>query len=101
MSKPKETESSFFAWLLKLLDESKPEEVQRLLDNSTGKLFLIAWSLFESRCFQTEFNVRKIKDFSENVRADGAFQPKEIWDAAEHFHDRYQDDEKLDKLLNN
>ena len=87
----------FEEWLAKLLGHDACE-VHHLLKNETAIHFLVAWSLFESKCFKRDVNIDKIKEFSLRIVNNESFDTKEIGEAALHFHERYQDDVYYDNL---
>lgn len=87
----------FDEWLGKLLKQS-PHEVRRLLDDSAAQQFLIAWSLFEAKCFDGFVKIDRIEAFAKRVVEQGADSPS-LDHALEHFHQRYQDAERFRQLM--
>lgn len=57
---------TFANWLGNLLQQSELE-VQRLLADETALHFLLAWSLFESKCFGGDLNAKKLGGFAETL----------------------------------
>lgn len=72
-------------------------QVQLLLTDKTALHFLVAWSLFESKCFNGFVKISDLKAFSARIVGE-AFDVAAIDDAVNHFHDRYQN-QKLRKNL--
>lgn len=64
--------------------------------SETGMEFLMVWSLFESRCFGGDLNREKISTISDDY-FDNSKALNQIFT---HFHQRYQDKDKLNTLLN-
>lgn len=93
-----QTHNTFESWLGELFDQ--PEfEVRRLLEDKRALHFLIAWSLFESKCFNGFVKVDRIHQFSEEVAADEKFNKDKLVTVSIHFHNRYQDSKRLRNLL--
>jgi hypothetical protein len=61
--------------------------------------FLVAWSLFESSCFDGCFQKDQTKVFAARIVNDEGFAVAPIAATAKHFHDRYQDPARLRRLL--
>jgi hypothetical protein len=89
----------FAGWLAETLDQDK-QEAKYLLENKSTLHFLIAWSLFETRCFGTRLTSGKLKHFSELVVANDSSFHECLLDSARHFHVRYQDKKILQGLVN-
>lgn len=88
---------TFANWLGKLLGQSKVE-IQRLLANKNAWHFLLAWSLFESKCFSNDLKASKLSAFaSDYVNSNGAMLG--LIPPAQHFHARYQNKKKLANLM--
>jgi hypothetical protein len=87
----------FERWLGALLKQSE-REVQLLLSDSAALQFLIAWSLFESKCFDGFVKIDRIQKFSERVAAEGC-DPDSLDAALAHLHQRYQDKELYRQLM--
>lgn len=87
----------FAKWLRTLLQQDELE-IRRLLNDQTALHFLIAWSLFESKCFSGFIKIDRIEAFARNAVADG-FDSGSIRDAATHFHARYQDGDRYRQLM--
>lgn len=89
---------TFEAWYADLLGE-REIEVRRLMNDRGAVRFLIAWSLFESRCFKDSANEREIRDLSSRIVREG-FDDARLSEPMKHFHERYQDKSRLRHLLN-
>ena len=79
----------FERWLGSLFGEDGVK-VQELLGNQTALQFLIAWSLFESKCFDGFVKKEQLEKFSKCTAAKSDFPMKRLERAAHHFHERYQ-----------
>lgn len=90
--------TNFAFWLGKLLGQSE-HEATRLLADKSALHFLVAWTLFESRCFQGYVQEKKIQEYANHVADESELQLHELTDIAECFHDRYQDKKRLQNLL--
>jgi len=91
---------SFEAWLAALLGEDV-SEVTTLLRYKRALKFLIAWSLFESKCFKGFMRKADIESFAKRVSADKSFDQSEVAKIAKRFHERYQDKNRYRNLLHN
>jgi hypothetical protein len=80
---------SFERWLADLLGQDE-QEVRRLLQDETATHFMVAWSLFESKCFNGFCKMKGILDFSDRIVRKESFKVDLISTAAEYFHARYQ-----------
>lgn len=89
--------SAFASWLADVLQEGKGD-VTRLLKDKTALHFLIAWSLFESKCFSGFLTAKCLRSFADKAVQAG-FAPRTVVRQLNHFHDRYGDRKKLDNLL--
>lgn len=89
---------TFDAWYADLLGE-RETEVRGLMNDGGAVRFLIAWSLFESRCFKESASEREIRDLSSRIVGEG-FDGARLSAPMEHFHERYQDKSRLRHLLN-
>ena len=85
---------SFTAWLAELLEQSE-FEVQRLLSDETAMHFLLAWSLFEAKCFKGDLGAQDLKAFAGDVGGLEEASFELLASAGKHFHERYQDRTKL------
>ncbi len=81
--------SDYDQWLAELLGQSEVE-VRMLLRDETATQFLIAWALFESKCFGGFMRAEMIDDFSKRLIDKESFDGNRITHTAEHFHSRYQ-----------
>lgn len=88
---------TFSSWLAKVLHE-QTRDVNLILRDETALHFLIAWSLFESKCFEGFLKAKYLASFCDTVVAEG-FAPLKIARQLEHFHARYRDRRKLKNLL--
>jgi hypothetical protein len=89
--------TSFANWLAAMLKE--PElQVDRVLRDETALHFLIAWSLFESKCFKNELFAGRLRAFAERLPREG-FAVEYLSGPLAHFHERYQVRQRLDNLL--
>lgn len=92
--------SSFEQWLGKLLCANELE-VKRLLMDKSALHFLIAWSLFESKCFDGFLKHDQIEQFSERISKSESLGHEWLAEIAQYFHARYQDKKLLRKLMPN
>ncbi len=91
-------DTAFENWLAGLFGQSE-HEVERLLGDKNAVQFLIAWSLFESRCFSGFVRTEEIQDFSERLTDIENFDAPSISEYAHHFHARYKGDKTLYRNL--
>ena len=89
--------ASFASWLAGLL-EASPFEVTRLLRDPTAVHFLIAWSLFESKCFAGFMRWNAIEPVIQEMVNDGCATDVLI-SSVQHFHQRYQNRRLYDHLM--
>jgi hypothetical protein len=87
----------FASWLADVLQGCK-SDVDCLLDDETALHFLVAWSLFESKCFSGFLRAKCRPSFAEKAVREG-FAPLKVNGQLEHFHGRYSDKKKLAHLL--
>jgi hypothetical protein len=87
----------FEHWLGELLGESE-HEVTYLLKDETALRFLIAWSLFEAKCFDGFVKLDGLDAFACRLISE-SYDCATITDAARHFHQRYQDETKFQNLM--
>lgn len=85
-------------WLSQLFNQSE-FEVQRLLADGTAMQFLLAWSLFESKCFKSDLRSNKIADFASELASSNDMILDSLSIPAVHFHVRYQSPSKLANLM--
>jgi hypothetical protein len=81
---------NFEEWLANLLGQ-RAQDVQRLLKDETALHFLIAWSLFESKCFSGFLKLIGIETYCERLVGKERFDSETVAAQCRHFHDRYQD----------
>lgn len=93
-----QTHDTFASWLGELFGQSE-FEVRRLLEDKRALHFLVAWSLFESKCFHGFVKAEQIHQFAEEVATDAKFNKDKLVCASIHFHNRYQDNKRLQNLL--
>ncbi len=79
----------FSAWLGALFRQS-PFEAERLLHDRTATQFLVAWSIFEAKCFAGFVKVGELDAFAMRIVGTEGFDSSSVRDAAHHFHRRYQ-----------
>ena len=88
---------TFSSWLAEMLGESR-SDVERILTSETATQFLIAWSLFESKCFSGFLKASAIESFGQRV-VDESFSALEVGEQLDHFHKRYKNKKLLQNLL--
>jgi hypothetical protein len=88
---------TFENWLATLLGQRRTQ-VQLLLQDSTALQFLIAWSLFESKCFDGFVKIAGLDKFAARLASE-SFDPTLVLEAASHFHTRYQDRGRYEHLM--
>ncbi len=89
---------NFEGWLAKLLGQSV-SDVHLLLQEKAALHFLIAWSLFESKCFNGFVKEKHLEAFSRRIVAKESFNTASISAAAAHFHARYRDKGRYKNLV--
>jgi hypothetical protein len=89
--------ASFNEWFASLLGQSQ-HQVERLLHDRTATHFLIAWSLFESKCFGGYVQTSKFDSYVADTINSG-FDVSTLSTNVEHFHARYQDKERFKHLM--
>jgi len=89
--------ATFARWLANMLNEDEPD-VDCILTDETALHFLIAWTLFESKCFGGFLSAKDLPPFATRI-ANQSFDPCLLSDALSHFHQRYQDRSTLKNLL--
>lgn len=89
--------STFPRWLTTMLKENERDVVQILRDE-TALHFLIAWALFESKCFRGFLSAKDLRQFATRTSNEG-FRVEQLRDALSHFHQRYQSKSTLGRLL--
>jgi len=88
--------ATFHSWLGTLFGHSELQ-VRRLLDDEAALHFLMAWSLFESKCFGGFVRAAKIECYARLTSK--SIAAATLPDAAEHFHARYQDSKLFENLM--
>ena len=91
--------ATFTKWLGSLLNQSELE-IRRTLNDETALHFLIAWSLFEARCFDKYVKAKKLREYAENVMSQG-FAVRRLSLQFEHFYSRYHDQPRAKNQLSN
>lgn len=87
---------TFTSWLGTLFGH--PElEVRRLLQDESALQFLVAWSLFESKCFGGFVQAVEIERYAKATSP--ALDPALLHDGVEHFHARYQNEKLFENLM--
>jgi len=89
---------TFDQWFAGYLQQDQPQ-VERLLNDKTATRFLIAWSLFESRCFEGFAKVNKLSAFATDVTENYTFRNEDFLELGRHFHSRYQDKRRYKNLM--
>lgn len=85
-------------WLAALLGQ-RAQDVRLLTTDRTALQFLLAWSMFESKCFGGFATTNKIGPMSERLINNERFAINPIDDVINHFHDRYQDPDRYRHLM--
>ena len=88
---------SFTRWLGAMREQNE-KQIRRLLADETATQFLLAWALFESKCFDGYLKARNLKPFVEKLYKQSGHFDRAILDASRHFHERYQDRRRLRNL---
>ena len=88
----------FDRWFANYLGQAALQ-VELLHRDKTAIHFLIAWSLFETSCFDKEAKVGNFEAFARDLVSTKGFQSGELRDAANHFHERYQDKKLYRNLM--
>lgn len=88
--------ASFEHWLGKILGQDE-RSVRRLMKDPTGLHFLMAWSLFESKCCGGEFDANK-HCAGDAMPVTDLDESKVIAAQAIYFHQRYQSQHLLESL---
>ena len=78
----------FTKWLSVLLHE-RELDVQRLMSEPTALQFLIAWSLYESKCFKGFLQAKNLRTEVDAFTETG-FPSDRIAAQLSHFHERYR-----------
>lgn len=91
-------DTKFELWFADLFGESESEG-ERLLRDKTAIQFLIAWSLFESRCFSGFLKAETIQSYAERLTKVENFDVSSISDHAHYFHARYQEKRLHNNLM--
>ena len=89
---------SFELWFAKYLHQ-EVKEVELLLKDKTATKFLIAWSIFESKCFGGFVRIDTLPDFAKTLSENSDFDFEVVKAAAAHFHHRYQDSQRYTNLM--
>ena len=89
---------TFDKWFANYLQQNQ-HQVDRLLRDKTATRFLIAWSLFESRCFEGFVKVEKLSTFATNITKNDAFRKEDFLEPGRHFHSRYQNKGRYKNLM--
>jgi len=89
---------SFSSWLGQLFQQSELE-VQRLLTDEAAMQFLLAWSLFESKCFKNDLHSNRLPDFANELVSSNKVALDSLNLPAMYFHARYQAPKKFANLM--
>lgn len=89
----------FEQWLGTLLGQHS-SEVERVLSDDTALHFLVAWSLFESKCFSGFVKIDQLRAYARRLVDDGFASPT-VNAIARTWHERYQDKSRLGNLMHN
>ena len=92
------SQSDFNTWFAAYLGES-PNDVDVLLRDETAVRFLIAWSLFEKHCFLYHAKEKDIGKYCRRIVNDEGFNSSSLDPILEHFHARYQNKSRFDRLM--
>jgi hypothetical protein len=87
----------FEQWLGTLLDQPEAE-VRRIVRSKTALRFLIAWSMFESKCFGGVVTQKGLEPFAKHLN-DERFDSSLIAKHTAHCHGRYQDPDRYRNLM--
>jgi len=88
--------SEFNLWLGKIFGCSE-YDIKKILKDPTALHFLVAWSLFESKCFKGFVKSEDISNYANTVSS--TIDWLELSDTVNYFHERYQDTTFLENLL--
>ena len=91
--------AAFTKWLGTILNQSELE-IRRTLNDETALHFLIAWSLFEARCFGKYVQAKKLRDYAETVTFQG-FSKARLSPQFDHFYNRYSEQPRSKTQLSN
>lgn len=89
---------TFEKWFANLLGQSEID-VECLLRDRSAIRFLMAWSMFESRCFAGNVKADSIHKFAERITAKEGFSSELLGASLRHFHERYQDKSRYRALM--
>jgi len=89
---------TFDQWFAHYLQQDELQ-VEHLLRDRTATRFLIAWSLFESRCFEGFAKINKFSAFAKLISEIHDFECLALQEPAKHFHSRYQDKQRCKNLM--
>lgn len=87
---------TFENWFADILSQSR-SQVHELLSDQTAIQFLIAWSIFESRCFAGYLKLADIETYAESCATSG-FKTEQVSSHLLHFFQRYQDPNNRGRL---
>ncbi|HCE68278.1 MAG: hypothetical protein A2X82_03590 [Geobacteraceae bacterium GWC2_55_20] len=89
---------TFDQWFAKYLDQDE-HQVEVLLCDKTAIRFLIAWSIFESKCFRGFAKINELSDFAKTFSERHDFDFAALQVPAALFHIRYQDKQLYKNLM--
>ncbi|MBL0225255.1 MAG: hypothetical protein IPQ16_06665 [Geobacteraceae bacterium] len=89
---------TFQQWFARYLNQDE-SQVKHLLDDATAINFLIAWSIFESKCFGGFAKIDLFSAFAKRLTENLTFDFDALKQPALHFHNRYQDKQRYCSLM--
>ena len=90
--------TEFDDWFAAYLGQ-QPFQVKQLLQDGMATRFLIAWSIFESKCFNGFVKINCLSSFAEKVSKEQDFARGNFEAHGQYFHNRYQNHDHLRHLL--
>lgn len=88
----------FDKWFANYLHQDE-SQIELLLSDKTATRFLIAWSIFESKCFEGFTKINKLSNFARQLSENRHFDSTALHKTVAHFHNRYQDKERYKNLM--
>lgn len=89
---------TFDQWFANYLDQEE-HQVEVLLCDKTAIRFLIAWSIFESKCFRGFAKINELPNFAKKFSERTDFDFAVLHEPAALFHRRYQDKQLYKNLM--
>jgi hypothetical protein len=90
--------TNFDKWFASYLHQDE-SQVELLLRDKTAMRFLIAWSIFESKCFEGFAKINKLSNFAKQLSESRHFDFSALHETVAHFHNRYQDKQRYKNLM--